>query len=285
MNTCKALVVEDDLRIREAVDEVLTAPGHEYDTATCLLEARKLLKTNGYAYVLLNCQIPARLGGTPRTQNTENFLELLAEAKGNAMPPVIILLPPEPTYAGVTHEASIRWATGVTRRGAADFIAKPFMTEGRTLDRVIKKVVAGKVEPVRILWPAPSEEAEAEPSGEDADGPRPKNPTHVAVHLQEAASAAHKCDRWTHVSNEAVDLDDFMAGFCEQRSKEIRMYRKRAILAAARHGTVKLPPLAMPHKRGHANKYFVHDLLTSWQSFLDDGVDIPLLLPKFARGT
>ena len=85
------------------------------------------------------------------------------------------------------------------------------------------------------------------------------------------------------VPNEPVELDDFMAKFCEQRSKENRMCRKRALLAAARHGTVKLPPLAGQRKHGQANKYVTHDLLAAWQGFLDEGVDLPPLLPEFGR--
>jgi CheY-like chemotaxis protein len=275
----KALVVEDDQRTRETIDEVLTALEHEYDTATCLLEARKLLKVNGYTYVLLNCRIPARLGGTPRTQNTENFLEVLADVKGKDMPPVVILLPPESAYADVTREASIRWAAGVMRRGAADFIAKPFATEGRTLDRVIKKVLVGKVEPACISWPtaAPDEASvdAAEPGADSTALPDRKKPADLPV------PAAATEDRWSTVPNEPVEVDDFMARFCEQRSKENRVCRKRALLAAARHETVKLPPLANPHKQGQPNRYLVRDLLGAWQGFLDEGVDLPPLLPQY----
>ena len=86
--------------------------------------------------------------------------------------------------------------------------------------------------------------------------------------------------QWASVSNEAVEIDDFMARFCEQRSKENRMYRKRALLAAARHGTVTLPPLAGPRKHGQPNRYFVRDLLAAWQGFMDEGVDLPPLRPQ-----
>jgi hypothetical protein len=48
-----------------------------------------------------------------------------------------------------------------------------------------------------------------------------------------------------------------------------------ALLAAARHGTVRLLELAAPHKRGRAKKYFVHDPLAWWEGFLDEGVDLP----------
>lgn len=273
----KALVVEDDPRTREMIDEVLSVLEHEYDTATCLLEARKFLKANGYAYILLNCRIPARLGGTPRTQNTENFLDVLAGASGKDMPPVIILLPPDSAYTDVSREASIRWAAGVVRRGAADFIAKPFATEGRTLDRVIKKVLTGKVEPVRITWPA-----------EDTDVSAQFEESPAATCLENssppATAGAPLADQWTNVANDPIELDDFMAKFCEHRSKDNRMHRKRALLAAARHKTVKLPPLAGGRKSGQPNRYFTRDLLAAWQSFLDEGVDLPPLLPQLPAG-
>jgi len=82
------------------------------------------------------------------------------------------------------------------------------------------------------------------------------------------------------VANEAVTLDDFMARFCQERSKQNRSCRKKALLPAARHGTVKLPELAVPHKHGRAKKYFVHDLLVAWQGFLDEGVDLPPLVTE-----
>jgi len=273
----KALVVEDDQRTREMIDEVLTALGHDYDTATCLLEARKLLKANGYTYVLLNCRIPARLGGTPRTQNTENFLDLLEETRGENTPPVIILLPPESAYADVSREASIRWAAGVMRRGATDFIAKPFATEGRTLDRVIKKVLAGKFEPVRIAWPTAAGQDQvvtAARGGRDRPPSDSRQKT-APVTPRKGMPPVPPTGHGLPMPDEPIGLDGFMARFCQERSKQNRICRKKALLAAARHGTVKLPELAVPHKHGKAKKYFVHDLLAAWQGFLDEGVDLP----------
>ncbi len=82
---------------------------------------------------------------------------------------------------------------------------------------------------------------------------------------------------WLSVPNEPVELDAFMAKFCEQRTKENRMCRKRALLAAARHGTVTLPPLAGGHKRGMPNRHLTRDLLAAWQGFVDKDVDVPPL--------
>jgi len=74
-----------------------------------------------------------------------------------------------------------------------------------------------------------------------------------------------------------------MARLCREWSNHNRVSRRKALLAAARHGTIKLPELAIPHKHGRAKKYFVHDLLAAWQGFLDEGVDLPLLSP-YQRG-
>ena len=71
--------------------------------------------------------------------------------------------------------------------------------------------------------------------------------------------------------------DEFMVRFCELRSEENRICRKKALLAAARHGTVALLPLASGRKPGQANKYFAHDLMAAWQRYIDEGVDVPPL--------
>lgn len=45
------------------------------------------------------------------------------------------------------------------------------------------------------------------------------------------------------------------------------------------HGAVKLPPLAGTRKHGQSKKCFAHDLLAAWQGLLDEGVDLPPLIP------
>ena len=145
--TPMALVVERDTKTLQLIDDVLTALDHEYQPVASLVDARKVLRTNVYAYILLSCEIPSRPHDTPRIQNAENFLEALRRFQGNDMPPVIVLLPPQGAYPDMTREESIRMAHGLMLRGATDFIAKPFATAGRTLDRVIKKVLNGRCAP------------------------------------------------------------------------------------------------------------------------------------------
>lgn len=61
----------------------------------------------------------------------------------------------------------------------------------------------------------------------------------------------------------------------------MRSYRRQALLAAARNGTVTMPSLAGSWKSGQSYKYFTHDLLAAWQVFLEVGVDLPPLLPQY----
>ena len=80
-----------------------------------------------------------------------------------------------------------------------------------------------------------------------------------------------------------------MANYCEKRSKEARKYRRKALLAAARNsqrgrGSVTLPPLAVSHKNDRSKQYFTHDLLSKWQEFIDEGVDIPPIRSEYNKG-
>jgi len=47
---------------------------------------------------------------------------------------------------------------------------------------------------------------------------------------------------------------------------------------------VKPPRLGAPRKHGQANKYLTRDLLAAWQSYINEGVDLPPLLPGLRPG-
>jgi hypothetical protein len=87
---------------------------------------------------------------------------------------------------------------------------------------------------------------------------------------------------WADLANEPITLDEFMKRYCEQRTAQLRRSRRKALLHAAWHGTVRMPPLACPYESGKSNKYFVHDLLNAWQGYQDENLDLPpLLLPQY----
>ena len=83
---------------------------------------------------------------------------------------------------------------------------------------------------------------------------------------------------WADIPNEPITLDKFMEKYCEKRTPQLRRSRRRALLAAAWHGTITMPALAAPRKSGQPNRYYTHDLLAAWQGFLDEITDLPPLL-------
>jgi len=86
---------------------------------------------------------------------------------------------------------------------------------------------------------------------------------------------------WADIPNEPITLDQFMVKYCEKRTAQLRRSRRRALLHAAWHGTVRMPPLACPQMSGQSNKYFVHDLLKAWQNYQDEKLDLPPLLQQY----
>ena len=138
--THHALIIEDDPAIINHVADVMSSLKHKFDTACSQEEALARLDERDYSYILLDIQIPARAqNGVARVQNTENLLEQISE-RGKVVPPIIILS----DYVVDNLEQTIdvmRWAISLAHKGAVDLIAKPFPTAGRTLDRVIKKVL------------------------------------------------------------------------------------------------------------------------------------------------
>lgn len=266
--TCKALIVEDSSDTIATINDVLDSLEHTGEVVQSQVDAIKRLKASDYAYMLCNISIRARAGnGEPRIQNTENLLEKMSLLSDRTMPPVILMS----DYATNTIEETVdvvRLGFSMHSRGVVDIIAKPLAGKGRTLDRVIKKVLSGKIEPVKITWPEVSDPKNI-PSTESAE---PNNSSAKKDRI------SHDEKPWASIPNEAIEIDNFMAKYCEHRTKENRKFRKRALLAAARHGTISLPSLAGERKHGQANKYHIHDLLSSWQGFLDEGVDLPPLL-------
>lgn len=306
MRSLRALVIGSDPESLASIDDTLVAMDHEYKGADCLLEARRLIRAVRFDYVLLAAMLPARPGGVPLVSNSHRFLPELHEARDGRMEPVIVLLPHEDGYPESTKRAAVRMAHGFMKRGAADFIDRPFPTGGRTLDRVIEKVLAEHEEPVqpdktnpalehseirnqskKIVGRSNREGRNRIPplktSGEDATtvGASTSPPEASTQPISGKTSLAdERCGCWADIPNEPIQIDGFMARFCEHRSKPARLHRKHALQGAARHKTVTLPPLGAPHKHGQAKKYLVHDLLAAWQGYLDEGVDLPPLLPE-----
>jgi CheY-like chemotaxis protein len=133
-------VVGDDPEIIHLIVDAMASLEHEFDTVGSQEEAIKRLAEKAYSYLLLDIKIPARpQNGIARIQNTENLLEKISD-QCNTAPPVIILSDHDVNGRKATVDA-MRLALSLGRKGVVDIIVKPFPTEGRTLDRVIKKVL------------------------------------------------------------------------------------------------------------------------------------------------
>ena len=130
----KALVVEDDDRIIDSIEDSLFSIGHAHDRATNQHDAQELLKNNDYGYVLLDLQIPAKphRGGADKEFGC-NLLRNIQQLKGHGRLPVIVM-------TGY-HSDCVDLSTELTASGASEFIAKPFSNKGRTLASVIRKVL------------------------------------------------------------------------------------------------------------------------------------------------
>ena len=269
----KALVIEDDPEAIEQIEDVLVALGHEHQLAHNLVEARRLLQSGEFCYGLLDWDIPARgWRSRPRVQNSMNLLDEIRQAPDMDGLPVIVMIDRAPEGVEIMVDM-MRLAVELAERGHVDFISKPFPTAGRTLDRVIQKNIdnGAAVGPARHIDVA-SKGGTPRPSRQKEGGAR-RGHGKKGINSHQAIGDA--------VANEAITLDDFMAEFCEKVSGRSIGHRRRALLAAGRHGTVTMPPLAEPYRRGRRKKYFMHDLLAAWPGFGEKGVDLPALKPEF----
>ena len=134
--TPKALVVDDDPDILDAVGDILTSLGHECDHANSVESARQCLECNEYTYVLLDLEIPVRAKSFARIQNGENLLEEIVRRAGTRRKPVIIVMTAHGTDGP-------ELAVEVMKKGAVDYVTKPFKSVGRTLDKSIMEALAG----------------------------------------------------------------------------------------------------------------------------------------------
>ncbi|MBP85193.1 MAG: hypothetical protein CMJ64_00490 [Planctomycetaceae bacterium] len=131
--TLKALVIDDDAGIVESVADILESLGHNYDSAETQEAARGLLEENEYSYVLLDLEVPVRKGRLPRVQNGENLLAEIKRRYEFQSVPVIIMT----GHGTDTPELAVE----MMKKGAADYVTKPFPARGKTLDRAIHEAL------------------------------------------------------------------------------------------------------------------------------------------------
>lgn len=131
--TIRALIVDDDVTIRESVGDIVASMGHEFECAGSQGTARELLGQRQFDYVLLDLEIPVREDATfARPENGENLLADMRNRPATKEVPVIVM----------TAHGSEGPDLGVKQMklGATDFVNKPF--NGGRLDAAIQDALA-----------------------------------------------------------------------------------------------------------------------------------------------
>lgn len=117
----KILIVDDDAEFRRHLAEVLKGEGHHIECAASATEACALLDREEFDIVLLDYMMPKKSG-----------IDALSEIRG---------LRPKAKVIMITAFASIENAIDAIKRGASDYISKPFKIDSLllTIRRVIEE--------------------------------------------------------------------------------------------------------------------------------------------------
>ena len=132
--TTSALIVEDDPKIMDVIEDTLCSFGHDHTWVTNQFDARAALRTQDFRYVLLDLQIPAKpkRGGASKEFGI-NLLREIRDQRNSEQLPVVIMTAYSSDCLDLTTE--------LIDNGASDFISKPFHDKRRTLAKVIRDVL------------------------------------------------------------------------------------------------------------------------------------------------
>ncbi len=122
MTELRILLVEDDDLLRKSITHLLRKWGHDAMACDCLAETRDAMDGSTFDLILLDMRLPDGDG-----------LDFLEERKQTA---------PETEFVIVTAYADVRTAIAALKRGAYDYLPKPFEDEQlmKILRNVIEKV-------------------------------------------------------------------------------------------------------------------------------------------------
>lgn len=127
-----ALIIEDDPEIRDALGDRLDSLGHDFHAVGSQMEARERLRRCTYDYILLDLEVPVRIGRPPSIQFGKNILcEVRGDPKHAPVPVIVV------TAHG--HD-SPELAVELMKLGADDFGNKPF----HDLDEKIREALLGE---------------------------------------------------------------------------------------------------------------------------------------------
>lgn len=127
-----ALIIEDDPDIRAALADRLESMGHDFHAVGSQQEARERFKRCTYDYVLLDLEVPTRIGRPPSIQFGKNILGEIQDDSRHAGTAVIVVTAHGHDSPGLAVE--------LMKLGATDFVNKPF----RNLDDKIREALGRK---------------------------------------------------------------------------------------------------------------------------------------------
>lgn len=132
MNEHVALVVDDTPEILEQLEEILESIGHQCLRASTQEEAEALLDARRFCYVLLDLEMPVKANRVPRVQTGYNLLDRIrAEHPADDLPVIVM----------TAHGSGHTYATRAFKRGASDFIQKPFDADEQPIDDKIREAL------------------------------------------------------------------------------------------------------------------------------------------------
>jgi len=140
MSKICALVVDDNADIAEAVCDRLESLGHKCVCVSSQDDARQAIAKQRFSYVLLDLEIPVKVGrGVPRIQNGENLLQEIKQSDLQKGVPIIVM-----SGHGID---SPSLAVQMMKKGACDYVVKPFPETGNTLEKAICDALAASSVP------------------------------------------------------------------------------------------------------------------------------------------
>lgn len=125
----RALVIEDHPLIVEAVAEILETLGHTWEEAGTVEEAVAKADGGSFDYILCDLELPLRYGRLPHLDNGLNLIETLSRMPSCSGRPIIAM---------TAHGDATNLELETKRRGAGDFVRKPFPSTGHTLPEAIR---------------------------------------------------------------------------------------------------------------------------------------------------
>ncbi|MBS3735502.1 MAG: response regulator, partial [Phycisphaerae bacterium] len=135
-NEVTALVVEDDLDMRDEIEDGLAVLGHGHHWAQSQQEAYELIQRTHYDYVLVDLEIPARTGrGFAKIEYGKKLISQIQRAKGRGRVPVVVMT--------AHHMHGLNLARELLIHGAMEFLSKPFgdVGNGKSLPETVQNVL------------------------------------------------------------------------------------------------------------------------------------------------